>query len=66
MSTEVVVSVLGVLLSAVLSLNLVNWRLNQIEKKIDEHNGYAERMAAMATDIAVIKNTLQHMEETDE
>lgn len=63
MNTEIIVSVLGVILSAILSLNLVNWRLNKIEQKLDEHNGYAEKMSNMTTDIAVIKTTLQHMQE---
>ena len=63
MNTEIIVSVLGVILSAILSLNLVNWRLNKIEQKLDEHNGYAEKIANMTTDIAVIKTTLQHMQE---
>ena len=66
MNTEVIISVLGVILSAILSLNLVNWRLDKIEKKLDEHNGYAEKMANMATDIAVIKTTLQHLEKENE
>lgn len=63
MNVEIIISVLGVILSAILSLNLVNWRLNKIEEKLDEHNGYAEKIANMTTDIAVIKTTLQHMQE---
>ena len=30
-------------------------RLASIEKKLDEHNGYAEKFALIQTDIAVIK-----------
>lgn len=30
-------------------------RLANIEKKLDEHNGYAEKFALIQTDIAVIK-----------
>ena len=62
MNTEVVVSVLGIILSAILSLNLVNWRLKKLEDKVDEHNKYSDRFANMATDIAVIKNTLELMQ----
>lgn len=59
MDTEVIISVLGVILSAILSLNLVNWRLNKLEEKVDEHNKYSDKIANMATDIAVIKTTLE-------
>lgn len=34
-------------------------RLAVIEKKIDIHNGYAERFAEIGTDIAVIKNDIK-------
>ena len=34
-------------------------RLSVIEKKIDEHNGYAKMFAAVQTDIAVIKNDIK-------
>ena len=34
-------------------------RLSAIEKKIDEHNGYAKMFAAVQTDIAVIKNDIK-------
>ncbi len=34
-------------------------RLAAIEKKLDIHNGYAERFAALGTDIAVIKNDIR-------
>ena len=34
-------------------------RLSAIEKKIDIHNGYAERFAEIGTDIAVIKNDIK-------
>ena len=34
-------------------------RLSSIEKKLDVHNGYAERFAEIGTDIAVIKNDIK-------
>lgn len=34
-------------------------RLAAIERKIDVHNGYAERFAEIGTDIAVIKNDIK-------
>ena len=34
-------------------------RLKSVEKKLDEHNGYASRFATIQTDIAVIKNDIK-------
>ena len=38
-------------------------RLKALEKKIDIHNGYAERFAEIGTDIAVIKTELKAIKE---
>ncbi len=69
MSAEVIaalISLIGVICSAGVSLQLVNWRLQQLEKKVDKHNEYSDKIANMSTDIAVIKNTLQMMSEKEE
>ena len=34
-------------------------RLTAIEGKLDTHNGYAEKLGTIATDIAVIKNDIK-------
>lgn len=34
-------------------------RLKSVEKKLDEHNGYASRFAEIQTDIAVIRNDIK-------
>ena len=34
-------------------------RLAGVEKRLDEHNGYAKRFAEISTDIAVIKNDIK-------
>lgn len=36
-------------------------RLKSVEKKLDEHNGYASRFAEIQTDIAVIKNDIKNL-----
>ena len=69
MSSEVIaalISLIGVICSAVTSLQLVNWRLKKLEEKVDKHNSYSDKIAEMGTDIAVIKNTLQLMREKEE
>lgn len=40
-------------------------RLKSVEKKLDEHNGYAARFAEIGTDIAVIKNDIMTLKERD-
>lgn len=70
MNTEVIISVLGVILSAILSLNLVNWRLKKLEDKMDEvdkslkeHNSYAVKFAEISGDIKAIYTELKNMKE---
>lgn len=65
MSTELIsalIGLLGVIFSAGVSLQLVNWRLQQLEKKVDKHNEMQDKIASISTDIAVIKTSLQHIE----
>lgn len=41
----------------------LNDRLEVIEHKIDDHNGYAEKFTSVTTDIAVIKTEIQTIKE---
>ena len=36
-------------------------RLKSVERKLDEHNGFAVRFSEIGTDIAVIKNEIRNM-----
>ena len=38
----------------------LDMRLENVERKLDLHNGYAERFAEIQTDIAVIKNDIKN------
>lgn len=38
-------------------------RLKSVEKKLDEHNGYAEKFSEIGKDIAVIKTKLEAIKE---
>lgn len=40
-------------------------RLQSVERKLDEHNGYASKFASIQTDIAVIKSDLKHLREKE-
>ena len=41
----------------------LNDRLEQIERKIDEHNGWGDKFATFSTDIAVIKTEIKGIKE---
>lgn len=38
-------------------------RLKSVERKLDEHNGYAEKINEICRDIAVIKNDIKNLKE---
>ena len=40
-------------------------RLQAVEKKLDIHNGYAERFAEIGTDIAVIKTEIRNLKNAE-
>lgn len=40
-------------------------RLRSVEKKLDEHNGYAEKFAQIGQDIAVIKTKVEMLHKGD-
>lgn len=79
MSTEIIIAIimgiggtlsgLAGIISAILlnrkTMALLEYRMAQVERKLDTHNGYARlfsettaQIAEMRTDIEVIKNTL--------
>ena len=43
---------------AVRDAKLEMW-MQQVDKKLDTHNGYAEKLGSISTDIAVIKNDIK-------
>ena len=45
---------------AVRDANLEN-RLSSIEHKLDIHNGYADKLGTISTDIAVIRNDIKNL-----
>lgn len=52
---------------------LFEYRLGQVEKKLDSHNGYAQKfvetaavLGEMKTDIAVIKTKMEYMVKEEE
>lgn len=72
MNTEVVValcSLLGSCLGTFGGINLINWRLKQLEKRVDKHNNVIERQfkieeiqAVLAEQIKVANHRIDDLE----
>lgn len=66
MPTEIMVALIGLAGSAIGSLigvlvnsKLSNYRIEQLEKKVDKHNNLIERTFIIEKDIEVIKNDIK-------
>ena len=69
MSTELWVAMLALVgtligsFSGILVANkLVNFRLEQLEKKVEKHNNFVERIAMAENDIRIITHRLEDIE----
>ena len=70
MTPEIIVGILSLIGTAVGSLagvitanKLVIYRLEQLEKKVEKHNGLIERTYQLESDIAVIKTEIEDIKE---
>lgn len=60
-----VVALLGTAIGSYSGLRLTSYRVEQLEKKVDKHNRFAERVPIMEEQIKVINhriNDLEHLE----
>ena len=69
MSTEVLVAVLSLVGTAVGSIagilaanRLSNYRIQQLEKKVDEHNNYARRLPVVEEEIKELNRRVSILE----
>ena len=80
MSAEMLVAIgafisgVGAIIGAVLlhrkTVALLEYRMGEVEKKLDEHNGYAKKfsevtavLSEVKTDIAVIRNDISYLKQ---
>ncbi|MBO5959409.1 MAG: hypothetical protein J6Q65_04735 [Lentisphaeria bacterium] len=54
-----IISLLGIVITAVITNSLVKYRVDQLEKKVDKHNNLIERMYVCETEIKDIKEHLK-------
>lgn len=69
MSSEVIVALLslaGTLLGTfggiIASSKLTNYRIAQLEKKVDKHNGFGEKIPVIQEQIKVINHRIEDLE----
>ena len=58
-----IISFCGTIIGSFSGMSLVKWRIQQLEKKVDKHNNFAERMPVIEEKIKVINHRLEHIEE---
>ena len=55
-------SLVGTLIGSYSGMRLMSYRIEQLEKKVDKHNHFAERMPVVEEQIKVINNRLKDLE----
>ena len=65
MTSEIIVaivSLLGTSLGSFGGLRLTTYRIQQLEKKVDKHNNFAEQIPVMKRDIQVANHRIKDIE----
>lgn len=52
----------GTIISAVVSNQLIKYRIEQLEKKVDKHNNIIERTYQLETEIEVLENKVENLD----
>lgn len=65
MSTEITVALLsfaGTLIGSFSGMRLMSYRIQQLEKKVDKHNNFAERIPVVEEQIKVMNHRIEDLE----
>lgn len=65
MSTEITVALLsfaGTLIGSFSGMRLMSYRIQQLEKKVDKHNNFAERIPVVEEQIKVMSHRIEDLE----
>lgn len=63
--TEIIIAALGCagsLAGSFGGMKLISYRIEQLEKKVDKHNGFAEKIPVMNEKIAVMNHRIDDLE----
>lgn len=55
-------SLVGTCIGTLSGIKLISYRLEQLEKKVDKHNNFAERMPVVEEQIKVINHRVKDIE----
>lgn len=55
-------SLAGTFIGSFSGMSVVKWRIQALEKKVDKHNNFAERMPVVEEQIKVINHRLEDLE----
>lgn len=69
MNAEIVVAICsfaGTAVGSFSGLRLMSYRIEQLEKKVDRHNNFAERMPVVEEQIKVINHRIEDLERREE
>ena len=61
--TIAVCGCIGYIISSFGGFRLISYRVEQLEKKVDKHNNFAERLPVVEEQIKVINHRLEDVEE---
>lgn len=71
--TEIIIGVLALIgtlggsyMSHRKSISMIAYRLEQLEKKVDKHNKFAERMPVLEEQMKVVNHRLEDLERRNE
>ena len=56
------ISLIGTFIGSFSGMRLMSYRIEQLEKKVDKHNHFAERMPVVEEQIKVINHRLEDLE----
>lgn len=59
-------SLIGTLVGSYGGMKLMTYRIEQLEKKVDKHNHFAERMPVVEEQIKVINHRLDDLEQLEQ
>lgn len=63
MSENIIISLITLIGSVGSSALLINWRLKILEKKVEEHNGYAKMFSEHTTEIKLMAKDISYIKE---
>ena len=57
-----ILSLLGTIIGSYSGMKLMSYRIEQLERKVDKHNGFAERIPVIEEQIKAINRRIEDLE----